>query len=168
MSTIIVSAQALSEGVQPLLGETASLTPVQEPSVCKSVWSVLPVQMLGDLPSPIPEEPSHQGTLPPTSPQTPQPHPSAERSLEAKAARRLAQALQHSELGIPFFFLLVPVRAQLSMVDGRFCTSIPHLLDPTVRPRLHHSCTTAHVSPSSASALRSRLLASCHELPATQ
>ena len=155
MSTIIVSTQALSKGVQPLLAETAFLTPVQEPSVCKSVWSVLPVQMLGDLPSPIPEEPSHQGTLPPTSPQTPQPHPSAERSLEAKTARRLAQALQHSELGIPFFFLLVQ-------------QTISHLLDPTLRPRLHHTCTTAHVSPLSASALRSRLLASCHELPATQ
>ena len=53
------------------------------------------MQLLGDLPSPIPEEPSHMGTGP-TSPQTPRPHPSAERSLEAKAARHLAAALHQS------------------------------------------------------------------------
>ena len=58
------------------------------------------LQLLGDLPSPIPEEPSHMGT-PPTSPQTPRPHPTAERSLEAKAARHLAAALHHSRLQKP-------------------------------------------------------------------
>ena len=53
------------------------------------------LQLLGDLPSPIPEEPSHLGTAP-ASPQTPRPHPSAERSLETKAAPFLAAALHQS------------------------------------------------------------------------
>ena len=55
------------------------------------------LQLLGDLPSPIPEEPSHLGTAP-ASPQTPRPHPSAERSLETKAAPFLAAALHQSRL----------------------------------------------------------------------
>ena len=54
------------------------------------------VQMLGDLPSPILEEPSQLGTAP-TSPQTPHPRPSPGKSLEGKAARHLAQALHHSK-----------------------------------------------------------------------
>ena len=55
------------------------------------------LQLLGDLPSPIPEEPSHMGTTP-ASPQTPRPHPSAELSLEAKAAPFLAAALHQSRI----------------------------------------------------------------------
>ncbi|KAL3135077.1 hypothetical protein ABBQ32_008022 [Trebouxia sp. C0010 RCD-2024] len=59
--------------------------------------TAIPPRLLGDLPSPIPEEPSHMGTAP-ASPQTPRPHPSAERSLEAKAGPHLAAALHKKEV----------------------------------------------------------------------
>ncbi|DBA78684.1 hypothetical protein WJX77_001730 [Trebouxia sp. C0004] len=59
--------------------------------------TTIPPRMLGDLPSPILEEPSQMGTAP-TSPQTPHPRLSPGKSLEGKAARHLAQALHHREV----------------------------------------------------------------------
>ncbi len=71
--------------------------------------------MLGDLPSPIMEEPSQMGTAP-TSPQTPRPHPSAERSLEAKAARHLAQALHHSRFSFVIIIIIIIITQYLANI----------------------------------------------------
>ena len=54
--------------------------------------------MLGELPSPIMEEPLTQRGIAPASPRTPRAHPSADRSLEAKATKQAAAALQSEPL----------------------------------------------------------------------
>ena len=52
------------------------------------------MQMLGELPSPIMEEPMSQRGTAPTSPHSLRPHPLAQHSTETKAARQAAAALQ--------------------------------------------------------------------------
>ena len=59
------------------------------------------MQMLGELPSPIMEEPMSQRGTAPNTPHTLRPHPPAQHSIEAKAARQAAVALQ-SKLTVVF------------------------------------------------------------------
>ena len=77
----------------------------------------------------------------PASPQTPRPHPSAERSLEAKAGPHLAAALHQSALATRFLSLLTQLalspdpRSSLSQLTLSACSlTSPSQLTLSPRP----------------------------------